>query len=252
MTIIKILLLLLCGINSFLLLNKDLCNRYKINAKSDRLWGGLYGINMLALEDNKNNKNGSYEFPTFSKFIEEKNKRDEEIIKKYLKKAEEKDRINRLKLEDINIKSKDIKLLNNLAIIEWTKQWIHDMVNSGTSRLYPKFMYEDMFIIREFAARNITNKYFYIGYFPGDIITNRGPYYIAALELITKNKVLDTQLIVQNPNYIIKNEIDNYRMVNFKKELKMLCGEAGIFFRYGNLRNKSDNRYYMCWLLEDE
>ena len=252
MTIIKILLLLLSGINSFLLLNKNLYNRYKLNGKSYEVGKGVVAINMLALEDNKNNKNGSYEFPTFSKFIEEKNKRDEEIIKKYLKKAEEKDRINRLKLEDINIKSKDIKLLNNLAIIEWTKQWIHDMVNSGTSRLYPKFMYEDMFIIREFAARNITNKYFYIGYFPGDIITNRGPYYIAALELITKNKVLDTQLIVQNPNYIIKNEIDNYRMVNFKKELKMLCGEAGIFFRYGNLRNKSDNRYYMCWLLEDE
>ena len=55
-------------------------------------------------------------------------------------------------------RSKDLELLNNIATIEWAKNWIHDMVSYGDS--FPKFMYQDMFKMRDFSQKNNTKNYF--------------------------------------------------------------------------------------------
>lgn len=188
-------------------------------------------------------------FPSFEEFLKKKRERDEEEVLKYFKQAEEKERRIRERYDNIEPTSKDLKLLNNVATIEWAKNWIHDMVSYSNS--FPRFMYQDMFLMRDFARENETKKYFYIGYFPSDTRLMHGPYYIGSFELIPEMREFRTHLIIQNPNYMMEDELDTHRIVHFKQELVKMTNDAMVFFKFSNLKNSSNERYYYSWLYED-
>ena len=184
---------------------------------------------------------------SFYNFLEE---RDEESLTK-IDKSEIRNR-NKNKPEiGLEPQSNNLKLLTSLGSIEWAKNWIYDMVhyNSGG---YPRFMYYDMFCMKDFARVNDTDLYFYIGYFPSDVNLNNGPYYIGAFELVPKDRAIHTHLIIQNPNYWIDTNEKDDKIINFKKELEKMTMEAGVFFKFSKLQNTTNQRYYYSWLYEKD
>ena len=58
-----------------------------------------------------------------------------------------------------------------MATIEWAKNWIHDMV--GYSNSFPKFMYQDMFLMRDFKGE----------LHPDNIVKNASPLLVSKLEI---------------------------------------------------------------------
>jgi hypothetical protein len=204
---------------------------------------------MWVLDLDNSEEKEEYKFPSFEEFLKNKKAKDEEEVLKYFKQAEEKERRIRESYDNIEPTSKDLELLNNIATIEWAKNWIHDMVSYGDS--FPKFMYQDMFLMRDFARENETKKYFYIGYFPSDTRLMHGPYYIGSFELIPELREFQTHLIIQNPNYMMEDVLDTHKIVHFKEELVKMTNDAMVFFKFSNLKNSSNERYYYSWLYED-
>lgn len=211
------------------------------------------------LEDRKTNKEDKiiYDdeeiFPSFNKFLE-----DRKNIKKYFDEADkdakeiekQQRKIDDERYANIEPTYKDLILLDSDKTIEWARGWIYDMINIDMH--FPKFMYLDMYTMRDYAIENIAPNYYYIGYCPPDIDTDRyGPYYIIALELNPKKRELHVCCIIQNPNYIITGEKDIYRITNFKKEIKNIANDALVFLKIENLKHNSSERYYFTWLYED-
>ena len=192
--------------------------------------------------DNKNTKDNNTDNFNYLKLDE---------IKKYIneRKNIENKNFKKEKYLYIDPSSKDLKLLNNVITYEWAKNWIYDMVHYTNT--FPTFMYQDMFLIKDFANANSSKQYFYIGYFPSDIRCIHGPYYIGAFELIPKMRELNTHLLVQNPNYMIENEYDENKIVEFKRELIKMSQDAFVFFKFSKLKKGSNDRYYYSWLYED-
>lgn len=204
----------------------------------------------MRIKDLDNFKENKDTFPSFDEFLKKKAKaKENEEILKYFKEAEEKEKKIKKQNDNIEYTSKDLKLLNNVATIEWAKKWIHNMV--GYSNSFPKFMYQDMFLMRDFARENITGRYFYIGYIPSQTRLMHGPYYIGSFELIPERREFQTHLIIQNPNYMIEDKLDTHRIVDFKKELVNMANDASVFFKFANLKYSSNERYYYSWLYED-
>lgn len=154
------------------------------------------------------------------------------------------------KYSSITPSSKDLKLLNDVITVEWSKNWIYDMVHYTDT--FPRFMYQDMFLMRDFANENTSKRYFYIGYFPSDIRCIHGPYYIGAFELVPNMREFNTHLLVQNPNYMIENEYDENKILDFKRELIKMTQDALVFFKFSKLKKGSNDRYYYSWLYGDE
>ena len=179
-------------------------------------------------------------------------KKDNEALNK-LDKSEISNRNRNKNKPEIGLEpqSNNLKLLTSLGSIEWAKNWIYDMVhyNSGG---YPRFMYYDMFCMKDFARVNDTDLYFYIGYFPSDVNLNNGPYYIGAFELVPKDRAIHTHLIIQNPNYWIDTNEKDDKIINFKKELEKMTMDAGVFFKFSKLQNTTNQRYYYSWLYEED
>ena len=190
-------------------------------------------------------------FPSFLKFLENRNKNEEEITRKYFEKADKK--AKKIEEEIKNPLPKDLKLITYDETIEWSKTWVYDMVNYGPSDTYPKFVYDNIYDMREFCKQNISRKYFYIGYIPKD--SKIGPYYIGAFELIPEKRELATHLIMQNPNYVISDKSSDKSIntfINYKKELLLMTYQAKVFFKFDRLKYSSNERYYYSWLFEDD
>ena len=185
-----------------------------------------------------------YPFPSFYSFL-----RRRELDKKIKYFEKSKKIVKKEKYDDIISTSKDLKLLNSLSTVEWTRNWIYDMVNYQNT--FPQFMYRDMFAMRDFAINNTSQNYFYIGYFPTDIRLIQGPYYIGAFELKPQNREFHTMLIIQNPNYMIESEFDERKMIKYKRELVNLTKDSMVFFKFAQLKNASNKRYFYSWLYED-
>jgi hypothetical protein len=116
---------------------------------------------------------------------------------------------------------------------------------------FPTFMFQDMFLLRDFGQKNNSKNYFYIGYYPSDINLKNGPFYIGAFELVPKMREFRTHILVQNPYYCTENVYDENKIKNFKKELMAMCNDATVFFKFSNLQNTSEQRYYYSWLYEE-
>ena len=115
---------------------------------------------------------------------------------------------------------------------------------------FPKFMFQDMFRMRDFAKINNSKQYFFIGYYPTNSNLKKGPFYIGAFELIPKNREFTTYLILQNPYYCINSEYDTNEILNFKKQLLGMTNDASVFFKFNYLKDISNYRYYYSWLYE--
>ena len=132
--------------------------------------------------------------------------------------------------------------------MQWARTWIYEMIYIKS--FFPTFMYQDMYKMFDFTCVNISKQYFYIGYYPPYIDLKKGPYYIGAFEVNSKEREFITYIIIQNPYYCAENIYDKENIINFKKELQALCSDATVFFKYSNLKNTTFNRYYYSWLYE--
>ncbi len=102
-----------------------------------------------------------------------------------------------------------------------------------------------------FLKKNNTKKYFFIGYYPCNSNLRKGPFYIGAFELIPQNREFRSHIIIQNPYYCVENIYDYEKIINFKKELIAMTKDAYVFFKYDNLKDTSDQRYFYSWLYEE-
>jgi hypothetical protein len=144
--------------------------------------------------------------------------------------------------------SKDLKMLTPESVIEWAKTWTYEMVHIPNQ--FPTFMFQDMFKMRDFANINSSQIYFYIGFFPKKVDLKQGPYFIGAFELVPIKREFLTRAIIQNPYYYNTN-YDKTKLVDFKKELLALCRDADVFFKFSNLKNGKNERYYYSWLYDN-
>ena len=147
------------------------------------------------------------------------------------------------------LKSKNLKLLTSFSAIQWARSWVYEMVN--IKELFPTFMYTDMYKMCDFGSVNVSKRYFYIGYYLPKIDQTKGPYYIGAFEVNPQEREFITRIIIQNPYYSVKNNYDKENIIGFKKELRALCVEANVLFKYSNLKNSDQERYYYSWIYEE-
>jgi hypothetical protein len=108
-----------------------------------------------------------------------------------------------------------------------------------------------MYKMCDFGSVNVSKRYFYIGYYPPTIDQKKGPYYIGAFEINPPEREFITRIIIQNPYHCVKNNYNKEHIMNFKKELQILCNEATVFLKYSNLKNTSLERYYYSWNYEE-
>lgn len=206
----------------------------------------------LVLLNNQNSSNNSLDdnetnFPSFNKFLNDKRKKENLLIMKYFNEADKKARALDKQKNNNKYNSKDLKLLSNVETITWTKIWINDITSYNYS--VPEFMYKDMFDMRDFCLTNNTKTYFYIAYIPSDKNLKDGPYYIGAFELILEKKEFITHALIQNPNY--NYNIKDYNMLNYKKELLKMTSNARVSFKFNNLKEINNLRYYYTWLYDN-
>tara|TARA_Y100000389_G_scaffold174240_1_gene184041 strand:+ start:9804 stop:10607 length:804 start_codon:yes stop_codon:yes gene_type:complete len=172
-------------------------------------------------------------FPSFNKFLENR------------KTDEGKTDVNK----KIKTTSNDLDLIDPFIVIEWAKTWIYEMVH--VPDFFPTFMFHDMYRMRDFTNVNKTRDYLYIGYYPKDVNLKKGPYYIGAFKIIPPKKELRTYILIQNPYFFMDDTYDDTKIINFKNELKALAYESGVLFKFDNLKDSVDTRYYYSWLFED-
>jgi len=181
------------------------------------------------------------DFPSFNEFLKNRKKNEQALVRQYFEKSH---------IREINdMESKHLTILTHSETIEWSKIWVYDMINSGSSDNYPKFIYDNIYDMRELCKSNTDKMFFCIGYIPNSSIY--GPYYIGLFELNTINRELHTHMIVQNPNYLV---VDNDKDIfnNYKKELIYITSKADISFKYDMLKNIPQcERYYLSWLYND-
>ena len=208
----------------------------------------------LNMETELNETYSNDKFPSFYEFLRKRELNEIKEKEEYLKKSENnfkkyENNKNYENYQDIKPTSKDLKLLSSLSTSEWMRTWIYEMVH--VPDYFPTFMYQDMFRMRDFGQKNNSKQYFYIGYYPTDVDLKKGPYYIGAFELAPNMREFRTFIIVQNPYHCVENIYDDEKIKNFKKELLAMCSDALVFFKFDNLQNTSDQRYYYSWLYEE-
>ena len=153
--------------------------------------------------------------------------------------------INSINYEKNNI-HKDLIMITSLSCIEWSKTWTYYMIHLPDC--FPTFMYNDMAILRDFASKNNSKKYLYIGYYPTKFDSKKGPFYIGAFEINPKKHELIAHIIIQNPIHVIDNNYDKEIITNFKIELEALSNDASVVFKFENLKSSVFERYYYSWL----
>ena len=209
----------------------------------------------LHMYNELNSTNDSNNFPSFYKFLRERELNELKAKEEYLEKKKNKilNKTNKTKnterYEIIEPTSKDLKLLTSFSAIEWAKTWIYEMIH--VPDFFPTFMYYDMFKMRDFGQKNNSKNYFYIGYYPIDVNLKHGPFYIGAFELVPSMREFRTFIIIQNPYHCVDNIYDVNKIKDFKKELLALCNDSSVFFKFANLQNTSDQRYFYSWLYEE-
>jgi hypothetical protein len=219
----------------------NLINRKHINKNFNILMNNK--INKIINNNNSNNSlnNINDEFPSFYKFLRKRSINNNIVEKNFA----------------INPTSKNLKLITSFITLQFAQTWIYEMIHMNG--FFPTFMYQDMYKMRDFSRVNISKQYFYIGYYPSYIDSNKGPYYIdsnkgpyyiGVFELNPKEREFITHIIIQNPNHCVENIYDNEQIINFKKQLEALCSDATVFFKYSNLNNTTLKRYYYSWLYE--
>ena len=174
----------------------------------------------------------------FNKYLEDNKSRFKNLENK----------VDKIIENENTIKYYNIKLITSEITHEWAKNWIYDMVNMESN--FPQFMYQDMFIMRDYSERNKNPLYFYIAYFPPEISGRYGPYFISVFRLHPPKKLFMSELLIQNPNHIEDYGDSTKYLVDFKYQLEKLCIDSGVIFKFDNLKKLDNKRYYYTWLYE--
>ena len=154
--------------------------------------------------------------------------------------------IGKKQLDNLNLyESNQLKLLNNVISGQWAKSWIYDMVGFD-KQAYPKYIYSDIYFMRDYIIKNHEDIDFYIGFYPKLRKCNNGPYFIGAFKLKPKSRIFLCNLIIQNPNYM---DDDQSFFLDYKKDLINMCQLADVKFDYINLKNLENKRYWLSWIL---
>jgi hypothetical protein len=201
----------------------------------------------LNMEHEINETHKSDDFPSFYEFMRKRELKEIKEKEQYLNKKNNHQNIELNEYYEPT--SKDLKLLTSFSAIEWAKTWIYEMIH--VPDYFPTFMYQDMFRMRDFGQKNKTKEYFFIGYYPIDVNLKHGPFYIGAFELVPSMREFRTHIIIQNPYHCAEKLYDEEKIKNFKKELIAMCSDACVFFKFNNLQNTSDQRYFYSWLYEE-
>lgn len=139
---------------------------------------------------------------------------------------------------------KDLKSLTPVTVLLWINTWRYNIVESNIK--FPKYIEQDMYTINEFALENLKSNYLYIGFYPSYMKLLNGPYYIGVFELDNEKSILNTELIVQNPNYF-DNNYDDTIFWDYKYDIEALTCDASLLFKIEKLRYFSAGRYYLSW-----
>ena len=144
---------------------------------------------------------------------------------------------------DVNNKqTTNVKLLTSQHAYDYSKQWLNDMYTDPINN--DNFLHENLEIMTDFSRLNRSEFFYYIGYYDNSIIYNYEPYYIGVFELLPSKKILDTYIIIKNPNLIEKN---NNNILDFKNNVLKICYDSNIKLIFDNLKNYNKN-YYFSWL----
>lgn len=210
-----ILLIYIIGINSFILNN--IPNILLPKIKTNNIKNNYNNTKYSSFEEYINIKKFTSEF--YKNIYEIENKR-----KNYDK-------------QTINV-----KLLTSEHANDYSVQWLNDMniepINSD------KILYENLKKMTDFSRLNRSEFFYYIGYYDNNIMYNYEPYYIGVFELLPSKKILDTYIIIKNPNLIEKN--DN-NILDFKNNVLKICYDSNIKLIFDNLKNYQ-KKYYFSWL----
>ena len=135
----------------------------------------------------------------------------------------------------------ELKLLTHLSVENWAQNWLLYIANSGIE--YDDHYYMDYLNMKGMANMYTSSEYFYIGFFPDNIITNQGPKYISLLNLDHKKRIFNTKCIIENPYYMNGDSELDY----FKELLINLTESAYVFFKFSDLNRPGQVRYYLEW-----
>tara|TARA_B100000963_G_scaffold358555_1_gene383462 strand:- start:5608 stop:6183 length:576 start_codon:yes stop_codon:yes gene_type:complete len=135
----------------------------------------------------------------------------------------------------------ELKLLTHLSVENWAHNWLMYIANSGVE--YDDHYYMDYLNMKGMANMYTSTEYFYLGFYPDNIITNQGPKYIALLDLQHKKRIFNTKCLIENPYYMDGNSELSY----FKELLINLTESAYVFFKFTDLNRPGQVRYYLEW-----
>lgn len=138
-----------------------------------------------------------------------------------------------------------LKLLTNLNAGSWSYNWLMYISAEDTPE-FDEHYYMDYFNMRGMSNIYTNSNFFYLGYFPDNIICNEGPMYIALFELLHSKRIFNCKIIIENPHYIMYDST----LKEFKQEIKQLTDTAYVFFKYSDLNTHGQLRYYLDWNYE--
>jgi len=135
-----------------------------------------------------------------------------------------------------------LKLLTHLNAASWSQNWLMYISSKHTPE-FDEHYYMDYFNMRGMSNIYIDRNFFYLGFFPDNIITKKGPRYISLFELDNPKRLFSCKIIIENPQYIMYNS----SLKEFKNEIKHLTDDAYVFFNYNELNRPEQIRYYLEW-----
>ena len=138
-----------------------------------------------------------------------------------------------------------LKLLTHLNAASWSYNWLM-YISSEDTPGFDEHYYMDYFNMRGLSNIYTDSNFFYLGFFPEEIICNHGPMYISLFELLQSKRVFNCKIIIQNPHYTMYDST----LKEFKQEIKHLTDTSYVFFKYSELNRPEQMRYYLGWNYE--
>jgi len=137
----------------------------------------------------------------------------------------------------------ELKLLTNLNCNAWAQNWLLHMGRADTE-LYDEHYCTECLHMKEATSMYTSEEYFYFGFSPdGSNCGSYEPKYMALFFLDAKRRAMNAKLIVENPKFIGEDTM----LVQFENDVRKLCDESYVFFKYDELKRPGQIRYYYEW-----
>ena len=137
----------------------------------------------------------------------------------------------------------ELKLLTNINCNAWAQNWLIHMGRNDTE-LYDEHYCTECLHMKESSNIYTAEEYFYFGFFPeGSKCGSYEPKYMALFFLDAKRRAMNAKLIVENPKFIEEDTM----LLTFENDVRKLCDESYVFFKYDELKRPGQIRYYYEW-----